>query len=188
MLKGGLALPGRRIVVAGSGPLLLAVVATLAAAGADVPSVIEASDYLGSPITADGVRALAVDDWQRTSLPGPYAAGETCGIGGADLAIAEGELAAYAVAARPAPAAARRHRARRRAFAELTGAAHCPGTGWTAWLHDGTDVCRCEEVPTGRIRAAVADLAPAPPAPPSSSPAPAWAGAKAGCAAWPSPA
>ncbi|MEU4350181.1 NAD(P)/FAD-dependent oxidoreductase [Streptomyces sp. NPDC023838] len=47
MLKSGLVLPGRRVVVAGSGPLLLAVASSLAAAGAHVPAVIEASGYLG---------------------------------------------------------------------------------------------------------------------------------------------
>lgn len=47
MLKSGLVLPGKRIVVAGSGPLLLAVASSLAAAGAQVPAVIEASGYLG---------------------------------------------------------------------------------------------------------------------------------------------
>ncbi|WP_329403746.1 NAD(P)/FAD-dependent oxidoreductase [Streptomyces melanogenes] len=47
MLKSGLVLPGKRVVVAGSGPLLLAVASSLAAAGARVPAVIEASGYLG---------------------------------------------------------------------------------------------------------------------------------------------
>ncbi|MFD0071428.1 FAD-dependent oxidoreductase [Streptomyces sp. NPDC127166] len=46
MLKSGLVLPGRRIVVAGSGPLLLAVASSLAAAGAQVPAVVEATGYL----------------------------------------------------------------------------------------------------------------------------------------------
>ncbi|RSS57166.1 NAD(P)/FAD-dependent oxidoreductase [Streptomyces sp. WAC01280] len=46
MLKSGLVLPGRRIVVAGSGPLLLAVASSLAAAGARVPAVVEAAGYL----------------------------------------------------------------------------------------------------------------------------------------------
>ncbi|OKK22689.1 oxidase [Streptomyces sp. CB00455] len=45
MLKGGLVLPGRRVVVAGSGPLLLAAVRSLAAAGATVPAVVEAAAY-----------------------------------------------------------------------------------------------------------------------------------------------
>ncbi|GAA0595247.1 NAD(P)/FAD-dependent oxidoreductase [Streptomyces crystallinus] len=47
MLKSGLVLPGRRVVVAGSGPLLLAVASSLAAAGARVPAVVEAAGYLG---------------------------------------------------------------------------------------------------------------------------------------------
>ncbi|MFJ4340982.1 NAD(P)/FAD-dependent oxidoreductase [Streptomyces sp. NPDC088915] len=47
MLKSGLVLPGRRVVVAGSGPLLLAVAGSLAAAGARVPAVVEAGAYLG---------------------------------------------------------------------------------------------------------------------------------------------
>ncbi|MGW1491583.1 FAD/NAD(P)-dependent oxidoreductase [Streptomyces sp. NPDC002402] len=46
MLKSGLVLPGKRVVVAGSGPLLLAVAGSLAAAGARVPAVVEASGYL----------------------------------------------------------------------------------------------------------------------------------------------
>ncbi|MET9677303.1 NAD(P)/FAD-dependent oxidoreductase [Streptomyces sp. NPDC006482] len=46
MLKSGLVLPGRRVVVAGSGPLLLAVASSLAAAGAKVPAVVEAAGYL----------------------------------------------------------------------------------------------------------------------------------------------
>lgn len=46
MLKSGLVLPGKRVVVAGSGPLLLAVATSLAAAGARVPAVVEASGYL----------------------------------------------------------------------------------------------------------------------------------------------
>lgn len=59
MLKSGLVLPGigatpaqaeprarGRVVVAGSGPLLLAVASSLAAAGAKVPAVVESSGYL----------------------------------------------------------------------------------------------------------------------------------------------
>jgi D-hydroxyproline dehydrogenase subunit alpha len=30
--------------------------------------------------------------------------------------------------------------------------------GWLGWLDDDTVVCRCEEVPAGAVRAAVADL------------------------------
>ncbi|MCZ4119260.1 FAD/NAD(P)-dependent oxidoreductase [Streptomyces sp. H39-S7] len=260
MLKSGLVLPGRRIVVAGSGPLLLAVAGSLAAAGAEVAAVVEAAAYgayarsprslaanpgkllegavhgaallrhglrprtrsavteahgtdrveavtvsrldrdwrpvpgtgrriacdalavghglvpqlelatgLGCATrrTPDGTHALALDDHQRTSVPGVWAAGETGGVGGAQLALAEGELAALAVAAASRSAvrpdarragALRRARTRLRAFAAVMAAAHRPGPGWPDWLGDDTDVCRCEEVSAGEVRAAVGDL------------------------------
>ncbi|WP_260610265.1 FAD/NAD(P)-binding oxidoreductase, partial [Streptomyces sp. WAC06614] len=256
MLKGGLVLPGRRVVVAGSGPLLLAVAGSLAAAGAEVPAVVEAASYLGyaghlpdllrnpgklaegavhggalvrrrirlltrhavteahgtdrveavtvarldrdwrplpgtarripcdalavghglvpqlelatalgcaTRVAADGTVALALDPEQRTSVPGVWSAGETGGIGGAPLALVEGELAARSVArslgaAAPAGARLSRRRARLRAFAEVMGAAHRPGPGWDGWLTEETVVCRCEEVPAGRIREATSAL------------------------------
>ncbi|WP_306329201.1 NAD(P)/FAD-dependent oxidoreductase, partial [Streptomyces venezuelae] len=192
MLKSGLVLPGRRVVVAGSGPLLLAVAASLAAAGARVPMVVEAAGYLryarapralaGNPRKAvealvhgaalarhrvplrfrgavtevhgtdrveavtisrldrdwrpvpgsgrridcdalavghglvpqielattvgcatrtlpDGTLGLALGDFQESSVPGLWAAGETGGVGGAELARTEGELAGRAIAA-----------------------------------------------------------------------------------------
>ncbi|MFD5326019.1 FAD-dependent oxidoreductase [Streptomyces sp. NPDC127092] len=274
MLKGGLVLPGRRIVVAGSGPLLLAVAASLSAAGARVPAVAEASGYGGyaahaatllrnpaklvegahygsalvrhhtrlltrhavveahgtdrveavtvarldrdwRPVpgtarripcdavavghglvpelslatalgcatrtAADGTVALALTDDLRTSVPGIWSAGETGGIGGAQLALVEGALAAHSIAraalatdtahaadaaraVRPgatapaAPAPLRRARARLRAFADAMGSAHRPGAGWTDWLADAADVCRCEEVTAGEVREAVTEL------------------------------
>ncbi|MEV5241899.1 NAD(P)/FAD-dependent oxidoreductase [Streptomyces cinnamoneus] len=261
MLKSGLVLPGRRVVVAGSGPLLLAVASSLATAGARVPAVVEAAGYLGyarhpralatnphklleavvhgslllrhrvrlrtrsavtavhgtdrveavtvsridrawRPVpgtdrriacdalaaghglapqielattlgcatrrTADGTDALVLDELQRSSVPGLWSAGETGGVGGWQLAAVEGEVAARAAAAhlRPRPALAhdgrmrelRRRRDRMRAFADAMAAAHAPGPGWTGWLTDDTDVCRCEEVTAGRIREAVTDL------------------------------
>ncbi|RKE22781.1 FAD-dependent oxidoreductase [Streptomyces sp. TLI_171] len=251
MLKSGLVLPGRRIVVAGSGPLLLAAASSLVAAGARVPAIVEATSYLGyarglpvlvgnpgklaegashgarllrhgvrlrrssavveahgtdrvtgvtvarldarwQPVPGterriacdalaighglvpqldlavelgaetvagpDGAAALKVDAQQRTSVPGLWAAGETCGVGGADLALAEGVLAAHSVAGRPAPARELTIRRRRRAFAALMAAAHAPGPGWTRWVTDDTDVCRCEEVPARAVREAVEAL------------------------------
>ncbi|MBT2452008.1 FAD-dependent oxidoreductase [Streptomyces sp. ISL-43] len=251
MLKSGLVLPGKRVVVAGSGPLLLAVAGSLAAAGARVPAVVEAAAYTGyaahtpvllrnpaklaeaatygsallrhgirfltrhavteahgsdrveavtvarldrdwRPVTGtarripcdavavghglvpqlelatglgcatasgpDGAVALELDPDGRTSVPGIWSAGETGGIGGAQLALAEGEIAAHAVAGRPVPPRLARTRTRLRAFGAAMGAAHRPGPGWTGWLREDTDVCRCEEVPAGRIREAVEDL------------------------------
>ncbi|MET7621750.1 NAD(P)/FAD-dependent oxidoreductase [Streptomyces sp. NPDC005408] len=259
MLKSGLVLPGKRVVVAGSGPLLLAVASSLAAAGAQVPAVIEASGYLGyarhpralaanprklveaavhgaallrhrvrlrtrSAVTevhgtdrveavtvsrldhdwrpvqgagrriecdalavghglapqielatalgcvtrpvADGTSALALDGLQETSVRGLWAAGETGGVGGAQLARSEGELAGLAAATRLYGRPVRegrvrelqRRRDRMRAFADAMAISHAPAAGWTSWLTDGTDVCRCEEVTAGGIREAVTDL------------------------------
>ncbi|HJD85539.1 NAD(P)/FAD-dependent oxidoreductase [Kitasatospora aureofaciens] len=251
MLKAGLVLPGRRIVVAGSGPLLLAAASSLVGAGAGVPAVVEASGYLGyarrpgvlaavpakliegaghgsvllrhgvrlRPRSAvveahgeervtgvtvarlgadwrplpgterridcdalavghgllpqielatelgahtrtgpDGAVALRVDARLRTTVPGLWSAGETNGVGGADLALAEGELAAHAIAGELPERALLRRRARLRAFAELMAAAHRPGPGWIGWLRPDTDVCRCEEVPVARILEAVEEL------------------------------
>ncbi|PNG16365.1 NAD(P)/FAD-dependent oxidoreductase, partial [Streptomyces cahuitamycinicus] len=44
MLKGGLVVPGRRAVVAGTGPLLLPVATGLAAAGVEVAALVESAD------------------------------------------------------------------------------------------------------------------------------------------------
>ncbi|MFD7718276.1 NAD(P)/FAD-dependent oxidoreductase [Streptomyces sp. NPDC059814] len=261
MLKSGLVLPGRRIVVAGSGPLLQAVAVSLTRAGARVPALVEAAGYVeygraprvlaadpgrlreavrhGAALArdrvrvlthravtavhgtdrvegvtvsrldrdwrplpgtgrridcdtlavghglvpqldlavglgcatrcgADGAAALALDDDLRTTVPGVWAAGETGGIGGVHLALAEGELAALSLIgdAREGTrgrdayrmAALRRARRRMRAFADLMGAVHRPGPGWTEWLAADTEVCRCEEVTAGAIRTAVDDL------------------------------
>ncbi|MCX2968594.1 MULTISPECIES: FAD-dependent oxidoreductase [Streptomyces] len=256
MMKSGLVLPGRRVIVAGSGPLLLAAAASLSAAGARVPYVVEASGYLpyarrpgpllrnpgkltegarhaaalarrgvrlrtrtavvqahgtdrvtgvtvarvdgdwrprpgteqhlscdalavghglipqlelavelgcATRTTPDGTPALVVDSFLRTSVEGVWAAGETNGVGGAQLALCEGELAARAVAAavhgEPAPArtaAALRTRATRlRVFADLMAQVHRPGSAWPQWLRGDTEICRCEEVDAASVREAV---------------------------------
>jgi NAD(P)H-nitrite reductase large subunit len=100
---------------------------------------------------------------------GVYAAGEATGVGGAQLALVEGTIAAGTIAAdlglRPpaalAGSAGRRlaaRRARLSAFAAAMHAAHRVAEGWTSWLDDDTVICRCEEVRFGSIVAAVEDL------------------------------
>lgn len=114
----------------------------------------------------DGTMAAAVDDGQRTTVPGLYAAGETCGVGGAALAVSEGRVAAVSVLTdlsapgRPGtrrPAAERRAVARHRAFARAMAQAHPLPPAWPAWLTDDTPVCRCEEVTAGAVRSTRAD-------------------------------
>jgi NAD(P)H-nitrite reductase large subunit len=115
--------------------------------------------------TPDGTHALVVDARQETSVPGLWSAGETGGVGGVRLALVEGEIAGAAAAARVTGRALSEVRLRRlgrardrlRAFADLMAAVHAPRPGWTGWLDDATDVCRCEEVTAGRVREAVAE-------------------------------
>ncbi|MFE5401849.1 FAD-dependent oxidoreductase [Streptomyces sp. NPDC056580] len=123
---------------------------------------------LGCDLTgsADGNAVVAVDDGQRTTVPGLYAAGEACGVGGAALALAEGRLAAASVladsgaapgAGRKRTAAVRAAVARRRAFARALALAHPIPPAWSSWLTDDTVVCRCEEVTARALRTALAD-------------------------------
>ncbi|MDO5739785.1 MAG: NAD(P)/FAD-dependent oxidoreductase [Ornithinimicrobium sp.] len=114
----------------------------------------------------DGNQVVAVDAWQRTSVPGLSAAGEVCGIGGAELALREGQLAAEGVLrglGRPAVTDGRaldrmrRRIARHRRFAAAMAHAHPVPEGWTSWLDDSVLVCRCEEVSAGQVRQAVRD-------------------------------
>lgn len=254
MLKGGLVVPGRTAVVAGTGPLLLPVASGLAAAGVEVAALVEsagpgafvrgAAALAAQPAkVAEGARYAAellrhrvpflsrhviveahgderldavtvaalgrdgrvgagtgrriacdtlavghgmiphtdlaetlgcridglrvdVDEEQRTDVPGVWAAGETTGIGGSALALAEGHLAGRSIAARlsgaaPDPRAATRatrSRTRLRAFSAALDTMYAPPAHWTDQVTDDTVVCRCEEVTGGRIREAVTDL------------------------------
>jgi thioredoxin reductase len=172
LIKGGMPVRGERIVIAGSGPLLIAALATARAAGARVIAVVEQASafdvarfgmsllaepaklrqavemtrgfvglhyWTGSVIreahgdgrveqvtirrgrqevtlacervacgfglvpnvtlaqalgcAIDDAGGIVVDDEQRTSVDGVLAAGECTGVGGAELAIVEGEIA-----------------------------------------------------------------------------------------------
>ncbi|GAB3560392.1 FAD/NAD(P)-dependent oxidoreductase [Spelaeicoccus albus] len=99
----------------------------------------------------DGSLAVVVDADQRSSVAGVYVAGEACGIGGAALAVAEGETAGRTACrdagleADPSPAAARTIRRRRR-FARAMAVAHPVPPAWQDVLEPSTIVCRCEEV------------------------------------------
>jgi NADPH-dependent 2,4-dienoyl-CoA reductase/sulfur reductase-like enzyme len=107
-----------------------------------------------------------VDDEQRTDVPGVWAAGETTGIGGAALSLAEGHIAGRSAAARlngtePDPgewAAAAKSRTRLREFSAALDTVYAPPAHWTDLVTDDTVVCRCEEVTRGAIREAVDEL------------------------------
>lgn len=103
----------------------------------------------------DGDRFVTVDTAQRTSVPSVFAAGEITGIGGVDLALAEGEIAGWVAAGGTAIDAAlkraRRARAASAKFARRIANAHRIGSAWTDWLDPSTVICRCEEVPYGTL-------------------------------------
>jgi NADP-dependent aldehyde dehydrogenase len=116
-------------------------------------------------LDVDGSLVAWVDDRQRSSLPGVYVAGEATGVGGARLALREGELAALTAAEDAGlPSAPRRTTRLRRAirrgrtFARSMHRAHPVPSSWSEWLDDDTTVCRCEEVTAGDIRHAREDL------------------------------
>jgi D-hydroxyproline dehydrogenase subunit alpha len=110
----------------------------------------ELASLLGCRLQAS---AIAVDEWQRTSADGVFAAGECTGIGGVDLSVAEGAIAGYAACGDTARARrlfGMRDRAKRFAAAldrtfELRDELRLlPGRE--------TIVCRCEDVRYERLQ------------------------------------
>ncbi|KJK44619.1 hypothetical protein UK23_28835 [Lentzea aerocolonigenes] len=89
---------------------------------------------------------LDVDERQQTSVENVYAAGEVTGIGGADLAEAEGVIAGAAAAQQEPPREALEAVREGRLFAQALARAHAVQPGWKTWLNAGTTVCRCEKV------------------------------------------
>ena len=229
LVKTGLPIEGKRVVVAGTGPLLLAVAAYLRGRGAEVLLIAEQASsvrlarfgfgivsktaqalrlkrqlsgvrYLTScwPLAAEGqdkvesvtlfrrgkrwqvacdylacgfhlvpnlelaellgckvdLGAVRVDEFQLTSVPQVYSAGETTGIGGLELSLVEGEIAGLAAAGRPEEA---RNlfplRAKHRKFADLLNRTFALRDELKALVQPDTIVCRCEDVRFDRLRA-----------------------------------
>ncbi|HQR40390.1 MAG TPA: FAD/NAD(P)-binding oxidoreductase [Blastocatellia bacterium] len=229
LVKSGFDVAGKTVVVAGSGPLLLPVAATLARAGARLAVVAEAAplgslvrfssalagspaklvdavkyrlafrgaryrtgtwvieaagtdrvesvtlsdgrriacdlaavsyglvpnadlaELLGCDTDRDGVR---VDDCQRTSIDGVFAAGEPCGVAGVDVALAEGEIAGLAAAADgdvEVPPALVLARAGGRRIARAMADAFRPRDELRQLARPDTIVCRCEDVRHARF-------------------------------------
>jgi len=227
LVKNGWPVAGKRVVLAGSGPLLLAAADTARAAGAQVLLIAEQAPRaalsrfaLGLPaaklaqaaalrwrlrgtayrsacrVTAafgdgrlealqldDGRRiecdmlgigyglqpntglaaalgcgidgttgAINVDAQQRTSRPAVWAAGECCGIGGVDKALAEGEIAALQILGEDTPAPLRRRHERALAFAARLSAGFALRPELLHPPEANTIVCRCEDVTIGALR------------------------------------
>ena len=234
LVKSGAEFRGRTVVVAGTGPLLLAAAAGLAGAGARIAAVAEqapaaslarfAASLLPSPakllegaryrlafagapyrtgawvraaegdgrvtraLLTDGARehevtcdllctgfglvpnlelprligcavaglGVEANGRQETSVPGVFAAGEICGIAGAEVALAEGEIAGLASAdalgaADPATRKLFGARERARRFgARMAGAFRLRPEVLRLTAPD-TIVCRCEDVPLSHV-------------------------------------
>jgi D-hydroxyproline dehydrogenase subunit alpha len=241
LVKGGYPVAGKRVIVAGSGPLLLAVAATLKQQGAQIAAIVEqaalprlarfalgllatpskvtqalqlacrlrdvpylrssfvlsayGSDALQSVLLRRGERdeqwdcdllacgygllpnvelaralgcamqaggtqhrnmqddAVQVDSWQRTSVPDVLCAGEGAGVGGVDLALAEGRIAGLAAAGRTQAAPPLfAERARWHRFAARLAHAFALRPELAQLADDDTIVCRCEDVSHGELR------------------------------------
>jgi len=107
---------------------------------------------------------VRVDGDQMTTTRGVFAAGETCGVGGAALAVAEGRAAGVGIRrhlaaprtggpARARDAAVEVSRLRR--FAAAMRTAYPVPAGWAAPLTPDTTFCRCEEVSFSAVTSAI---------------------------------
>jgi len=231
MVKGGLPVTGKRVVIAGSGPLLLAVAAYLKSAGAEViciceqasfaqlmpfafallstpAKIMEGLRYRGStlkipfhtsawPVQANGdhqlrdvtlsIRgkrktiscdylacgfhlvpntelaaligcdrqsgAITVNEWQQTSIPGVYCAGEPTGIGGLELSLIEGQIAGLVVSGQKEKARSlfgKREKWRR--FASRLSKAFALRPELRSLPDATTLLCRCEDISYGIVR------------------------------------
>lgn len=231
MVKNGLPITRKRVVVAGTGPLLLAVAAFVKQHGAIVPVICEQASWSSLarfaiaisalpgkitqalrlkmqlagisfstsswPVEAHGRDKLEsvsisrraaieeipcdylacgfhlvpntelaaligcriergcvqVDDFQRTSVPGVFCAGEPAGIGGVELALLEGQIAGLAAGERISEARDRfRERNRARKMVAALESAFRLRPELRQLASSDTIVCRCEDVSYSRLR------------------------------------
>ena len=114
-----------------------------------VPNV-ELPLVLGCQLTGDFVR---IDDWQATTVPNVYCAGEPTGIGGAECALVEGQIAGYAAADASSQAEALfSRRASWHEFRAALARAFALRPELKSIANDETLVCRCEDVTLGQMR------------------------------------
>lgn len=231
LVKSGLSVHGKKIVIAGTGPLLIAVAANLKKHGANVLAICEQADFASLarfgatllwqpqkinqglsygwqtrgipfktgcwPVAAKGEAKLAaivltngkkqwevacdylacgyhlvpnmelaqllgcyigdgyvqVDDFQQTSMPNIYCAGEPTGIGGVERSLIEGEIAGLASAGNfdkarllfPA-------RSKQQHFAQALDECFALRSELRDAVNDDTLFCRCEDVAFGIVR------------------------------------
>lgn len=116
----------------------------------------------------DGSTHVVVDENQRTSAKGVFAAGEITGIGGSELAMTEGEIAGLSAAHflerswNPKDKLHLKRLLKKRKtqskFARALRSVYRVQPGWMKWLTTETVICRCEEISVGDIQIAVHSL------------------------------
>lgn len=109
-------------------------------------------------VDQDGTVIFEVDKDQRSSSPNIWIAGEATGIGGADLAIIEGRIAALSALGLAISPKLRLQRYRLQKFARALQVSYPVGDGWQGWLTQKSKICRCEEVSLGEICTSVTEL------------------------------
>jgi len=110
---------------------------------------LELPSLLGCEIRNGAVR---VDEWQQTTIAGVLCAGETTGVGGLELALAEGQIAGWSAAGRHEHARALfGERARALRFKESLDRAFALRDELKTLVEADTLVCRCEDVPFHRL-------------------------------------
>lgn len=102
-------------------------------------------------VASDGSTHVQVDENQRANLPGSkveiYAAGESTGVGGYQLALLEGAVAGLSAAhSRQSTKELKKGRKRATRFARALLKVYPIAPGWKSWLTPTTLICRCEEV------------------------------------------
>lgn len=111
---------------------------------------LELPSLLGCEIRGGAVR---VDEWQQTTVAGVFCAGETTGVGGLELALAEGQIAGWTAAGQQQRSRALfADRARALRFKESLDRAFALREELKKLVETDTLVCRCEDVPFHRLR------------------------------------
>ncbi|HEY3861478.1 MAG TPA: FAD/NAD(P)-binding oxidoreductase [Verrucomicrobiae bacterium] len=122
----------------------------LLACGFGLAPNVELPLALGCQLNDGFVRA---DEWQDSSVPGVYCAGELTGIGGADAALIEGQIAGFAAGGRQNEARALiSKRASWRQFSAALAKAFSLRPELAALAKPETIVCRCEDVVFDRMK------------------------------------
>jgi NADPH-dependent 2,4-dienoyl-CoA reductase/sulfur reductase-like enzyme len=125
-----------------------------AAVGYGLCPNIELASFLGCRVNGHAVApSVDVDEFQQSSVPDIFCAGECTGIGGVELSLLEGEIAGYAAGgALDRAGALFRQRSEADAFADALNATFALRPELKELPKPDTLVCRCEDVSFGHLQ------------------------------------